>query len=239
MRIRRLAVMGTAGLLLAGCGGSEESGSEAAASSAGEESGSSLAEMEASEIVDAAFTALEGAGAAHVVGSIEEAGSTQELDLQLQGDDAQGSIVMDGVTVELIYVDGSAYLMAPAGFWASFGMPAEFTGQLEAQWVLMPAEAASSFTALTLSGLVDELRASGGDQITGEVTTDELDGEPVVVVTQEDGSTLTVADDEENPYPLLIEDEGEAPATVEFRDFGTEAAITAPASPVDLDDLGG
>ncbi|TYP88074.1 hypothetical protein [Blastococcus xanthinilyticus] len=238
MRIRRCAVIGTAAVLLAGCGGSDSIGNPAQTGSA-EESTSALAEKDAAEIVDAAFTALEGAGAAHVTGSIEEAGTTQELDLQLQGEDAQGSIVMDGVTVELVYVGGTAYVMAPADFWASFGMPAEFAAQLEGQWVLMPAEAASSFGALTLSGLVDELRASGSDQVEGEVTTDELDGEPVVVVTQADGSTLTVADDEENPYPLVIEDKGDAPATVEFSDFGQEVEIAAPADPLDLNDLGG
>ena len=238
MRIRRCAVIGTAAVLLAGCGGSGGTGNPAQTGSA-EAGNSALAEMDAAEIVDAAFTALEDAGAAHVVGSIEEAGTTQELDLQLQGEDAQGSIVMDGVTVELVYVGGTAYVKAPADFWASFGMPAEFAGLLEGQWVLMPAEAAGSFGALTLSGLVDELRASGGGEVEGEVATDELDGEPVVVVTQADGSTLTVADDEENPYPLVIEDTGEAPATVEFSDFGQEVEIAAPANPVDLDDLGG
>ena len=248
MRIRRLTVVGAAALLLAGCGGEEEPGSEAARSpgeeggaeqTAAEETASALAQMEAAEVVDASFTALEESGSAHVTGSIEEAGTTQELDLQLQGEDAKGSIVMEGVTVELVYVGGTAYVRAPGDFWSSFGMPAEFAAQVEDQWVLMPPEAASSFSALTLSGLVDELRASGGDEVTGEVSTDELDGEPVVVVTQEDGSTLTVADDEENPYPLLIEDRGEAPSTVEFSEFGGQFSITAPESPVDLNDLGG
>jgi hypothetical protein len=234
MRMRRLALAGAAALLLAGCGGSEGSG---AGSSSG--SGTELSRAEAAEVVDASFTALEESGAAHVTGSIEEGGSTQELDLQLQGEDAQGSIVMDGVTVELVFTGGTAYVRAPADFWASFGMPAEFAGQLQGQWVLMPPEAAESFGSLTLSGLVDELRSSGGDSIEGEVSTDELDGEPVVVVTQEDGSTFTAADDDDNPYPLLIEDKGDAPATVEFSDFGRPAEIAPPPNPVDLDTLGG
>ena len=145
----------------------------------------------------------------------------------------------DGATVELVYTAGTAYVRAPAAFWASFGMPAEFAGQLEGQWVLLPAEAAGSFSTLTLSGLAQELRASGGSDITGEVTSDELDGEPVVVVTQDDGSTLTVADDEQAPYPLLIEDRGDAPATVRFSEFGETVEITAPENPVDLNTLGG
>lgn len=238
MRTRRLALAGAAALLLAGCGGSAESGSGSAAGSSGD-SGTELSRSEAAEVVDASFTALEESGAAHVTGSIEEGGSTQELDLQLQGEDAQGSIVMDGVTLELVFTGGTAYVRAPADFWASFGMPAEFAGQLQGQWVLMPPEAAESFGSLTLSGLVDELRSSGGDSIEGEVSTDELDGEPVVVVTQEDGSTFTAADDDDNPYPLLIEDRGDAPATVEFSDFGRPAQIAPPANPVDLTTLGG
>ena len=243
MRIRRPGVLVAAAVLVAGCGGDEASGSGAAGApaeeSVAEESPSALAQLEAAEVVDAAFTALEEAGAAQVTGSIEEAGTTQELDLQLQGEDTRGSIVMDGVTVELVYVGGTAYLRAPGDFWASFGMPAEFASELEGQWVLMPAEAASSFSALTLPGLVDQLRASDGHELTGEVSTDELDGEAVVVVTQEDGSTLTVADDQVNPYPLLIEDRGEAPVTVEFSEFGADFSIEAPADAVDLDDLGG
>ncbi|MCF6506754.1 hypothetical protein E9549_04945 [Blastococcus sp. MG754426] len=239
MRIQRLATAGAAVLLLAGCGGSEDAGTAAPATTTAAESASSLADQDAAEVVDTAFGALEEAGAAHVVGSMEEGGTTQELDLQLQGEDAQGTITMDGATVELVYTAGTAYVRAPADFWASFGMPAEFAGQLEGQWVLMPEEAAGSFSTLTLSGLVQELRASGGSDITGEVTSGELDGEPVVVVTQDDGSTLTVADDEDAPYPLLIEDKGDAPATVRFSEFGETVEITAPENPVDLNTLGG
>ncbi|MCZ2858954.1 hypothetical protein [Blastococcus sp. VKM Ac-2987] len=238
MHIRKLALAGAAAVLLAGCGGSEDAGSEPSAG-ATPESGSALARQEAGEVVDAAFTALEEAGSARVTGSIAENGSTQELDLQLQGEDSQGSLTTEGRTVELVYTGGASYVLAPAEFWASFGMPAEFASQLDGQWVLMPEEAAGSFSTLTLPGLVDELRSSAGDQATGEVRSDELDGEPVVVVTQADGSTLTVADDEDAPYPLLIEDLGDSPATVEFSEVGQEFAITAPADPVDLDTLGG
>ena len=103
----------------------------------------------------------------------------------------------------------------------------------------MPPEAAGSFGNLTLPGLVQELRSSGTDPVEGEVTTDELDGEAVVVVTQEDGSTYTVADDDENPYLLLIEEVGEAPATVEFSGFGEPTRIAAPPNPVDLTTVGG
>jgi hypothetical protein len=238
MCIRRLGTAAAAVLLLAGCSGSEDAPGGAAATSAAE-TGSSLAEEDAAGVVDAAFTALEDAGAVHVVGSVEEGGSTQELDLQLQGEDAQGTVTLDGTTAELVFTGGTAYVRAPADYWASFGMPAEFAGRLEGRWALMPAEVAGSFSTLTLSGMVDQRRAAAGAQATGEVTSDELDGEPVVVVTQADGSSLTVADDEAAPYPLRIDNEGDAPATVEFSEFGGTVEITAPEDPVDLDGLGG
>jgi len=238
MRIRRLVLLGAASVLLTGCGGSEETGAGPAASSS-DESGTELSRMDAAGVVDASFSALEESGAAHVTGSIEESGSTQELDLQLQGEDAQGTIVMDGVTVELTYTEGTAYVLAPAGFWTSFGMPAEYAGRLEGRWVLMPPEAAESFGSLTLSGLVEQLRSSGGGSVEGEVSTDELDGESVVVVTQEDGSRFSAANDDEQPYPLLIENGGDAPARVEFSGFGEPTEISAPPDPVDLDTLGG
>jgi hypothetical protein len=58
-------------------------------------------------------------------------------------------------------------------------------------------------------------------------------------VTQSDGSTFTVRDDDEEPYPLVIEEQGDAPATVEFSDFGEPAGIAAPPNPFDLNTLGG
>ncbi|RBY96958.1 hypothetical protein DQ237_04965 [Blastococcus sp. TF02-8] len=238
MRIRRLALIPAAALLLAGCGGSDES-DKGAASSSSSESGSELSQKKASEVVDASFTALENAGAVHVSGSVEEGGVVQELDMQFQGEDASGSITMGGVAVQLVLVGGQAYVQAPAEFWTSSGVPEEFSAQLDGQWVLMPPEAAQEFGSLTLSGLVDTLRSSGGDSVRGKVTSDEVDGEKVVVVTQADGSSLTALDDEENPYPVRIEDKGDEPATVEFSGFGETTQIVAPPNPLDLNTLGG
>jgi hypothetical protein len=234
MRFRRAAVLSATALLLAACSGGG-SGSDAAASSS--ESGSELSRMSAQEVFDASFAALEDAGAAHVKGSLTEDGQETGMDLQLQDDDAIGSVTLEGSTLQFVFLDGVPYIQGTADFWTSSGIPAEFAAQLDGAWVMMPKEAAADFSGLTLSGLVDALTDSGRATVDGTVTTDELDGDPVVVVTQSDGSRLTVADDDPS-YPLVVEDKGDAPGSLTFSRFGEREDITAPADALNLDDLG-
>ena len=80
------------------------------------------------------------------------------------------------------------------------------------------------------------LREPGGT-IGDETRSDELDGDPVIVAEQEDGSTLTVADDDP-PYPLELsgaDDEG----TITFGNHGEEEDISAPDDVIDLEELEG
>jgi hypothetical protein len=221
MRIRQLTAAGTvaaATLLLSACGGSPLDGKSG------------------QEVADQAADALEKAGAVHVKGTVSQDGEDGKVDLQLQGDDASGTLTFSGVDVELVSVGGTAYLQAPADFWASFGLPAEAASQLEGQWVIVPDEAASSFEDFSLNGFIDELRNPSSD-VKKDVKEDELDGDPVVIVEQEDGSTLTVANDD-NAYPLVIEDKGDAPSKVNLSGFGEKKDISAPDNPLDLNDLG-
>jgi hypothetical protein len=221
MRIRQLTAVGAAAaatLLLSACGGSPLDGKN------GE------------EVADAAADALEKAGAVHVEGTVDEDGEKGEIDLQLQGDDASGTLTFSGVDVELISVDGTAYLQAPPEFWASFGLPEDAAAQFEGRWVLVPAEAASGFEDFSLNGFIDELRNPSSD-VKKDVKEDELDGDPVVIVEQEDGSTLTIANDDD-AYPLKIEDKGDAPSTVTLSRFGKKTDISAPDDALDLSDLG-
>jgi hypothetical protein len=221
MRIRQLTAAGTvaaATLLLSACGGSPLDGKSG------------------TEVADAAADALEKAGAVHVQGTVNSDGEEGEVDLQLQGDDASGTLTFGGVDVELISVDGTAYLQAPPEFWTSFGLPEEFAAQFDGQWVLVPAEAASGFEEFSLNGFIDELRNPSSD-VKKETKDDELDGDPVVIVEQEDGSTLTVANDDD-AYPLVIEDKGDEPSKITLSKFGEKEDISAPEDALDLNDLG-
>jgi hypothetical protein len=219
MRIRQLTVVAGAALLLTACGGGPMDGKSG------------------QEVADAAADALEKAGAVHVAGTIAQEGEEGEIDLQLQGADAIGTLTFGGSEIEFLNVGGTAYMKAPPGFWGSFGLPEEVAAQFEGQWVTVPAEAASQFQQFSLDGFVEELRNPSSD-VKKDVEEDELDGDPVVIAEQQDGSTLTVANDEP-AYPLEIKNKGDQEGTVTFSRFGEKEKIEAPGDALDLTELMG
>jgi len=220
MRIRTLALVGTTAMLLTACGSE----------------GNGMAELSGPEVAHRAATALEEAGSATVSGTYALEGQPGEIDLHVQGEDAVGTVTMDGTDVQLLATGGQFFLQAPAAFWTGFGMPAEFAGQFDGRWVAVPAEASAGFGELSLTGLADEIRDPGDARIQDEVGTDERDGAPVVVVEDDAGGTLTVAG-EGTEYPLEVETTGEDGGTMTFSRFGEEEII-APADALDLMQLG-
>jgi hypothetical protein len=225
MRLRALAVTGLTAVLLTACGGGDSGNGEAA--------------KKGPQVAADAANALEQAGSAHLTGRVTEQGQSGDVDLRLQGSDVTGSITLAGQKVQLTSTGGTIYAQAPAAFWSSFGAPAAIAGQLDGKWVVVPEAAASSFDAFTLKGLADSLRSPKEGSIKDPVTKDQLDGKPVVVVTQSDGSTLDVAASGK-PYPLKATDKGgTSPGTLNFSDFGAKTTITAPPDPLDLSQLGG
>lgn len=224
MRLPSFAVAATAALLLTACGG-DDGGSD-----------SPLDGRTGTEVANAAADALEEAGAVHVEGTMSQDGSEAEIDMQLQGEDAAGSVSMDGAEVELVLVDGAQYLRAGADFWAATaGVPQQVAASLDGQWVVVP-EGSSDFADVSLVGIVDSLR-NPDTPVVEEVREDELDGQDVVVVEQEDGSELFVAD-EDPPYPLQITNADGGSGTLTFSGFGEEEDISAPADALDLAELG-
>ncbi|MGY1742325.1 MULTISPECIES: hypothetical protein [unclassified Blastococcus] len=222
MRLPQLVAAASAALLLTACGGGDD---DAAADRTGP------------EVAAAAADALEEAGSVHVEGSVSQDGGEVSIDLQLQGDDAAGTVAMNGVEVELIAVDGAQYVRTGADFWASSGVPQEVAATLDGQWVALPADASSDFSDLTLAGIVDGLR-DPGSPIRDEVGEDEIDGQDVLVVEQEDGSRLFVSADDP-AYPLRLTNEGEQGGSMDLGDFGEEQDITAPEGALDLTQLRG
>lgn len=223
MRTRSLtapAALLTGALLLAACGGD-----------------SPLEGKTGPEVASLAADALEEAGAVHVAGTMTTDGEEGEIDLQLQGEDAAGTITLGGLEIELISVGGDVYMKADPEFWASFGMPEDAAAQFDGEWVAVPADAASDFADFSLSGIAEELRSSD-DEINEETTTDELDGESVVIVEQEDGSQLVVADDDP-AYPLELRGGDDSEGTLTFSDHGDEQDISAPDDVLDLESVMG
>ncbi|HET6393346.1 MAG TPA: hypothetical protein VFG13_11050 [Blastococcus sp.] len=219
MRIPQLAAVSAAALLLTACGGSPLDGKSGP------------------EVLDAAADALEAAGAVHVQGTANQDGEEGEIDMHFQGADGIGSLTFGGVELQLLTVGGEVYLQAPAEFWSSFGMPEDAAATFVDQWVIVPAEAAGEFADFSLDGFLQDLR-DPENPVEDEVRTGEVDGEDVVIVEQEDGSTLSVADSDES-YPLQMTNEGDSTGTLTFSRFGEKEDISAPEDAVDLAEVMG
>jgi hypothetical protein len=218
MRIPQLTVAAAAALLLTACGSSPLEG------------------LSGQEVADAAADALEEAGSVHLAGTIEQDGEEGEVDLQLQGEDVAGTFTVGGNPLELIKVGGEQFLKATADFWTSSGVPQDAADSLDDQWIILPSDA-SEFDDFSLAGIVDQLRNPTSD-VQDEVGEDEVDGEDVVVVEQEDGSRLFVSDDEPS-YPVQLTNEGDEPGTLTLSGFGEEEDISAPEDALDLTELMG
>ena len=232
---------GLAALLLAGCGGSDDAPAAASAPAASSAASSSAAPSSESrtgpQVAADAADALEAAGAVHVTGTFGTGAEAQGVDLQLQGEDVSGTIDLGGQQVELLTVAGVTYFKAGAEFWAGSGAPAESAAQLAGAWVVVPEEQAAGLGELTLSGVADELRAPSDGAIDDAVTTEQLDGADVLVLSQAGGSKLYVAADDP-AYPLKTVTGDTEPETLTFDRFGEKTTLTAPADALDLSELG-
>jgi hypothetical protein len=221
MRCRSLSVAVGAALLLTACGGHPLDGKTGP------------------QVATAAADALQKAGAVHVTGTVAQDGEAGKVDLQLQGKDTVGTLTFNGAEVQLLTVDGTSYLQGAPEFWSSLGLPDKDTAQFEGRWVTVPDQQQAVFEHFSLAGFVDQLRHPSSD-VKDDVTSDEVDGDRVVILEQGDGSTLTVAD-EEKPYPLQVADKvadkGGTPSKLTFSRFGKKQDISAPSDPLDLTEI--
>ena len=244
MRVRTLAVAGLTTLTLAACGSTTSgTASEATASASASSSapttpaGNGVAAKTGQQVAADAADALVRAGAVHMVGTGTSDGQSLAVDLHLQGADVSGTVTMAGQPLEIITTAGQAYAKAPAAFWKAQQVPASIARKLDGRWVLLPAEAASSFGEFSLTKLAAQLRTPDGATWKPEVVKGSAASGDVVVITDSDGSTTQVAATGE-PYPLQSTDKGSDAGTVTLSDFGTKVAITAPPAPLDLQQLG-
>jgi hypothetical protein len=229
MRVRTL--LGTAAvaaaLALAGC-----SSGDPAASPTPTTNG--IEELTAEQIMDKAQEALDEAGSFRLVGESTMEGQPGDLDIAVSGDDKQGTITTEGVSMELVIVDGEAYVTAEAAFWTDFVFGNEdLLDQLEGKPVRF--ELGSIFSAMLDAVLEPAVTPTKGD-----VT--EVDGTPAIVLEYPDSlatehGQLYVSLVGE-PYPLRYVDDT---ITMDFEDIGEPVTIEAPdpAQIVDFNEIAG
>jgi hypothetical protein len=247
MRVRQLArtltLAGLTTLLLAACGSTAGTSTDAVAGRASSSApatpaGNGEAAKTGSQVAADAADALASASAVHMVGNGISDGQPLSMDLHLQGSDVSGTVTMGGQPLGLLSAGGKTYMQATAAFWKTQQVPASIATKLDGRWVLVPAEAGNPFEEFSLPKLADQLRTPDSSTWQPAVAKGSYQGKDVVVITESDGSTTQVAATGK-PYPLQAEDKGSQPGTLTFSDYGITVPITAPPSPLDLSTLGG
>jgi hypothetical protein len=171
-----------------------------------------------------------------VTGSIVEAGTPISLDMELiAGKGGRGRVALDGYSVELLEVDGGAYMRGGAAFFRHFLGPVG--SQLGGLWLKAPAHR-GNFTwigSLTnLRTLSDAALAAHGRLRSGAAKL--IGGRPAVSVDDlSSGGTLYVAATG-NPYPLRLL-RGASGGTISFDRWDRPVTLTAPPNAISISRL--
>src|ERR1700712_4142525 len=147
--------------LFAGCGGPKSNGEAKKAGPA---------------VAADAAEALRQTGAVHAKGIGTESGKPAQLDLQLQGDEIDGSITLDNQPINIVVTGGQTYFKAPASFWKTSGVPAAAAIGLDNKWVKLPQSESKSLTSdLSFNSIADQIKApTDGGPIQQPVKTGKL-----------------------------------------------------------------
>ncbi len=220
MRLASIAAPLLAVALLAGCGGSgKKSNGEAAKT--------------ADQIVADAQAAVRNATSVRFSGS---AGADLVVNLHLAADKGgEGRITANGLTFDIVRIDGSAYFKGDAKFWRRFGGAAAAT-LFNGRWLKAPATSGrlASLTPLTdIDQLFNAIFSSHGKLEVGKETT--INGKPAIgVVDTEEGGTMFVATTGK-PYPLGIRKTGSG--SIIFDEWDEPVKLAAPKGAVDISQL--
>ena len=221
MRLATIAAPLAAVALLAGCGGS------GGAKSNGE------AAKTADQIVADAQAAALAASSVHVSGS---AGTALVVNLHLvAGKGGEGTMTANGLSFDIIRIDGFAYFKGDATFWHQFGGAAAAT-LFKGRWLKAPAASGrlASLTPLTdIAKLFTAILASHGTLTVGKETT--IGGQPAIgIVDTSQGGTLYVATTGK-PYPVALRKNGSGAIT--FDEWDKPVTLKAPSDAVDISQL--
>jgi hypothetical protein len=239
----RLAVMvALVALVTSGCGGgtktsdTQTTATQTTATQANATQTNGLETQSPAQVRQAAAAALKAAKSVHVAGAAINNGKPVRADLRIQGNASSGTMELEGVKLEIITVGGTTYLKADQQTWATLGVPAAAGQRLADRWVKTRPQQVTGVTGFSLDNLAAQLMKGDSPwEPTVEQTT--LDGNKVVVISQQDGSKLYVANTGP-PYPLRGEEKGANAGRTDFTEYGADFHITAPANAMDTGEVG-
>ena len=227
------------GLGLAGCGGDSTSAASTASSAATASADNGVASLSGSEILAKAQAAAKAATSVTVVGTVPQGSSAISIDMAVGKGEADGTITLKGVTVQIRVTGGKTYINAPAALFEQMGGSAgKIAGTvLGGKWFEVPSTGAvaSSFNGIDNIANKDTLFASllsAGKNPT-VMGTDTVAGQPAVILSGPNGGTLAVATTGE-PYPLQVKAKSGSTGSVDFKDWNVPVNVQVPTDLVDL-----
>lgn len=222
-----LAALALAAAVVAGCGSSSSGSSE-----------NGVAAKSPTEILKASKAAADSASAVHVAGSMVSGGAPITLDLHLvAGKGGKGKISENGLSFELIQLNGTAYISGSSEFYKHFAGPAA-AQLLQGKWLKASSTSGSLATLASLTDLkklIDAALTQNGTLTKGAKTT--ISGQPAITVTDttQNGSLYVATTGQ--PYPIQISKSGAGGGKITFDEWNQPVAITAPANAVDINEL--
>jgi hypothetical protein len=215
-----VAVAALVTLVLTGCGGGTST--------------NGLEDKSPAQIQEEAAAAITGAKGVHVTGTSITDGTPAQVDLRIQNGSSSGTITLEGADFEITRVGEVIYVKADEAALESLGIPPEMHRLGADRWLkLAPQEA--SVEGFSLDSFAQQLTMNDTPLET-EVEQTELDGRRVVVISQQDGSRLYVANT--GPaYPIRGELKGLNEGRIDFSEYGVDFEITAPENYVELGEL--
>ena len=214
----RLAVLaGFAAWALAGCGGDD------------------LEKKSAAEVQQEAAAALKGAASVHMISNGTSDGKPAKLDMKIQGTASQGTLTIGEDSVEITKIGDDLYVKGTRQALARLGAPGAAQRLGEGKWIKLAKGSLTSLEGFTTDDLAAQL-TKFESRLEPKVEQTTLDGKKVVLISQQNGSKLYVANTG-TAYPLRAimtkDDTGE----IDFTEYGTKFDIAAPPDAVDLSAL--
>ena len=200
-----------------------------------------LEKRSATDVLQEAADSLTTAPSVHVTGTWTNRydGEPIEVDLRIQGTSSSGTLRRKDTRLEIIKVGGDVYLKGDQQALVQLGgVPAGAAPHLGAdQWLKLAAQRLTSiegFSLEELAGLLTRFESL----IEPNVTQTTLDGRNAVVISDQNGSRLYVANTG-IAYPLRDERHGAEARQIDFTEYGADFRIGAPPNTVNSSAPGG
>ena len=194
-----------------------------------------LASKSPNQIVQAAVTAVQKASGFEMSGTGNFGGGVTGFDFKVRGSNVDGSMALDGSTVDLEMLAGNVYFKAPAAFWTTEGATGDVVTQYANRWVEIPASSASSSGFPDISSLTNISSALEKHGTLASGGTGTVNGQAAVFVKDTtNGGTVAIATTGPG-YPLrLTSTSGSTSGAITFSNWDGVSAFAAPPNPISI-----